>query len=175
MIERTFDTYIRTSTGRKAWPLNPQPDDICIEDIASALSKLCRFNGHTRSFYSVAQHSVIVSHAVPGQFALCGLLHDASEAYLCDIPTPIKGHFPGYHELEDRLMQVIATQFGFAWPMPPDVKRADTRALVTEQRDLMLGSDRSYPIMPFVMPIEPLDPEAARKAFIARYREIMDL
>jgi len=108
-IERTDSNYIRTYTGRKFWPLNPQPEDIDIDDIAHALSLVARFTGHTYCFYSVAEHSLYVSTLavrlamtavrdwpasmrVPyaREIALWGLMHDASEAYLCDMPSPIK-------------------------------------------------------------------------------------
>jgi uncharacterized protein len=89
MSTRTGD-WIQTYTGKQFWPLSPLPEDIVIEDIAHALSMQCRFGGHVRTFYSVAQHSVHVSLLVEPQYALWGLLHDAAEAYLVDLPRPIK-------------------------------------------------------------------------------------
>src|ERR1017187_10636100 len=78
---------ITTFSGIHFWPLLPNPADIRIEDIAHALSNQCRFAGHAREFYSVAEHSVRVSQLCPPEDALWGLLHDASEAYLTDVPA----------------------------------------------------------------------------------------
>lgn len=128
---------ILTSTGRYFSFVNPDPNSICIEDIATGLSRICRFTGHTRSFYSVAQHSVLVSHLVPSEHALAGLLHDASEAYLGDVSSPLKQLLPEYRELERKVEQAIATRFGLTLPLHPSVKKVDLQMLVTERRDLM--------------------------------------
>lgn len=129
---------IRTFTGKYVNPLNPDPDTICIEDIAHALSQICRFGGHLPYFYSVADHSLAVSYCLPDEHALAGLLHDASEAYLCDIPSPVKRMIPGYAEAEDRLMKVIAAKFGFPWPVPEMVKVMDRERLETEWKNIMI-------------------------------------
>lgn len=102
--------WIQTFLGKPFWPLSPRPEDIDIRDIAHALAMTCRFTGHSQKFYSVAEHSVRVSRIVPAQFALHGLLHDASEAYLCDLSRPIKhGSTLGaeYCRIEDNLMQAV--------------------------------------------------------------------
>ena len=132
--------HIMTYTGKLIEPLNPDPALIVIEDIAHALSQVCRFTGHTRHFLSVAQHSVLASRIVPPELALTALLHDASEAYLSDIARPIKQQpefGTVYKAAETRLMYVIAERFGFAWPMPDAVHVADEILLRSEQRDLM--------------------------------------
>lgn len=132
-----------TYTGRMIEPLNPDPALICIEDIAHSLSQVCRFCGHTRHFLSVAQHSVLVSRIVPREYALVGLLHDASEAYLSDIARPIKQQpefGTVYKQAETRLMHVIGEALGFEWPAPDEVHLADEILLRTEQRDLMMPS-----------------------------------
>ena len=166
-VRRTEDTFIRTFTGKKFWPLNPQIDEVFIEDIAHALSLVCRFTGHTYCFYSVADHSLRVSKLVElkaleqakefhGPFAkaarisfaremaLWGLLHDASEAYLCDVPSPLK-RAPGLGELykgfEHNLMAVIADRFDLTPHEPTIVKDADRILLKTEMRDLMNAAD----------------------------------
>lgn len=123
---------IRTFTGIYINVFNPKPEDICIEDIAHALSNLCRFSGHTVQFYSVAEHSIRVAELVEPQHKLAALLHDASEAYLLDIPTPIKSLFPEYSKAENKLMEVIAEKFGFEYPLPAEVKLADKAMLEFE-------------------------------------------
>jgi hypothetical protein len=132
--------HIITYTGKLIEPLSPDSSLICIEDIAHALSNCCRFCGHVRRFYAVAQHSVLVSQIVPPELAFVGLMHDASEAYLSDIASPIKrqpefGY--AYKVAETRLMHAIAERFGFEWPPPREIHRADKIALRSEQRDLM--------------------------------------
>lgn len=130
---------IQVANGNTIDPLNPDPADIHIEDIAHALSNQCRFSGHVKKFYSVAEHSIKVSHAVPKEDALWGLLHDASEAYLVDVPSPIKNDLFGkqYREVEDMLMSVICEKYGLDPEMPASVKAADNSLLRTEVRDLL--------------------------------------
>jgi len=130
-----FGDWHQTYTGKKFWPLDPHPDEICIEDIAHALSLLCRFGGHCKEFYSVAQHSVLGANELFWEykenntdadyisFAIHFLLHDATEAYLCDLPRPIK--------------RAITTKFNLDYPMPEIVNVTDSRMLLTEKRDLL--------------------------------------
>ena len=142
MEERAAD-WIQTYTGRQFWPLDPRAEDIDALDIAHALSNLCRFGGHCTQFYSVAQHSVLVSQVcermapeVPGA-VLWGLLHDASEAYLADVPRPVKPFLAGYVELEKRVLETVANRFDLPWPIPEVVKRVDNAILVDEMEQLM--------------------------------------
>lgn len=129
-------SWIHTFTGKKFFPFNPKTEDIDIVDIAHALSNKCRFNGHTNRFYSVAQHSVIVSLITD---SLEGLLHDAGEAYLPDVPSPIKGFLPLLVEAENNIMKCVTKKFTLCWCTDTDynVKMADKVALLTEIRDLM--------------------------------------
>lgn len=166
--------WIMTASGRRIHPLDPRPEDICIEDIAHALSHQCRFSGHVRRFYSVAQHSVLVSFACGLDDALYGLLHDASEAYLVDVPRPLKRSdaFAGYRLAEAHLQAVIYRAFGLSPEEPPSLKVIDRRMLRTEQRDLMPpaadGEDREdVPTFPTV--IEPWPPFKARWMFLAQF------
>lgn len=152
---------IRTHSGKYLNPLAPSPDDICIEDIAHALSHLCRFGGHTSFFYSVAEHSLDVADRCNKARQLEALLHDASEAYLLDIPSPVKALIPGYKEAEDRLMKVIAEKFGFAYPLSPEVKLADKAALEEEWEAIVLRGG-----------VEPFPPEMVKKEFLSRFYQL---
>jgi uncharacterized protein len=170
---RDDHSFMTTFTGRHVWPLNPHIEDIDIQDIAHALSQLCRFGGHTKRFYSVAEHAVYVSQHVKKADALVGLLHDASEAYLVDMPRPIKRYMPMYRDAEDLLQKVIADKFGLPWPFPPSVHEADNRIFLSETRDLM-GGIYSWPgaPKPYKEPVMGLNPVRAKKLFLDRYKEL---
>src|SRR5664279_1420110 len=99
--------------------MNPDPDALDIEEIAHALSMICRFTGHVREFYSVAQHCTIVSDLGPACYAFTGLMHDATEAYVGDVAKPLKNMLPAYSVIEERVAQAIATRFGVINPLPP--------------------------------------------------------
>ena len=135
MAEMEMAPYIETYTGKKMYFLDPKPEMICIEDIAHALANACRFGGHTITFYSVAQHSITVAELAENR--LEGLLHDASEAYLVDIPKPIKGHLTSYKTIENNLMAAIAERFGAGWPISEDTHDADVMQLRMEAKHLM--------------------------------------
>jgi hypothetical protein len=162
--------WIQTYSGLKMYPLDPRPEEICIEDIAHALSNICRFTGHCSQFYSVAQHSVYVSTHVSETNALWGLLHDASEAYLCDIARPVKHSepFAGYRIAEKRLQSVIAEKFGLSPIQPEEIDVADKLLLVTEARDLGLFTPEwdHFKITPLEMKIHPVPPENAKRVFL---------
>jgi 5'-deoxynucleotidase YfbR-like HD superfamily hydrolase len=170
---------IQTYSGAIFDPIFPDPTEIRIMDIAHALANQCRFSGHTRWHYSVAQHSVSVSHMVPEKDALWGLMHDAAEAYLVDLPRPLKRQ-PGlgteYKLIEARLERAIAARFGLYLPIPDSVKEADSRMLVTEQRDLMpgwTGCKDGYPdVKPYDFAIPQKMPDKAERDFLERFREL---
>ena len=148
--------WIQTYTGRQFWPLDPRADEIDVIDIAHALSMQCRYAGHCLEFYSVAEHSVLVSRSLPPELRLWGLLHDASEAYLIDVPRPIKPYLRGYVEMEDRVMEEVAERYNLDRPhrgyIPTLVKMADARILVDERLQNMSrthhvwSSDRLEPL-----------------------------
>lgn len=170
------DAWIQTYTGRRFTPLNPNPNAIVIEDIAHALSNICRFTGHCHSFYSVAQHCVLVSYICNQENALYGLLHDAPEAYCQDISSPIKRTeiFTAYRAMEDKLQQAICQRFNLPKEEPRDVKKADLMLLSTEARDLLLyhRSDWSLDVHPLPFKIIPLQPNEAKKLFLERFEEL---
>lgn len=166
--------WIQTFTGRQVWPLRMRPEDVDIKDVAHALSMLCRFNGHSLRYYSVAEHSVRVSRALPADLALWGLLHDAGEAYLSDLPRPVKRQLPEFGEYEDKVLRVVADKYGLIWPMPKEVATADTRLLVTEARDLMLPPPDSWGIdlEPLPGEITPWPAEEAEKAYLDAFEKL---
>ena len=153
----------------------PDAEDVDILDIASALSKTCRFNGHCEDFYSVAQHSVMVSQIVPPEHALAGLLHDAAEAYVGDMVSPLKRAMPAFREVEDAVLAAIFERFGLMLPLPDAVKHADLVMLATEKRDLLGPSPLDWGPLP-----PPLDVQVrpgpwrwARRAFLSRFHELV--
>jgi len=169
-------TWIQTFSGKQFWPLEPKPEDVHIEDIAHSLSMRCRFNGHCIAFYSIAQHSVLVSKLTPKRLAVWGLLHDAGEAYLPDMPRPIKQFISGFNEIENRIMMAIAEALRLPWPMPEEINQADEIALATEARDLMVHPPKEWNIKskPISSVVIPLSPEYAKKEFMNRYHELID-
>lgn len=131
-------SWIQTYTGKKVDVLKPSEIQFDIEDIAHALSNLCRFGGHCSRFYSVAEHSMNVAKLVPPEHELSALLHDASEAYLIDLPRPLKKNvFPKYKTLEESVQIQLARYFNIPHPFPRSVLMADDILLSTEKRDLM--------------------------------------
>ena len=165
---------MQTYTGRKFFPTSPNADDICIADIAHALSLHCRFNGHTRVFYSVAEHSVRVSNMLPDSLRLWGLMHDSAEAYTGDIIRPIKMLLPDAEAMEDAILRVIADKYGLSWPMPAEVHMADDIVLMTEKRDIMGQSPHDWEIQIEPLPgkIEPWTAESSEAAFLDKFREL---
>lgn len=131
---------IRTYTGQMVNVLKPDLTKICIEDIAHALAVMPRFCGHTNKIYTVAEHSIRVAGLLPPELQMAGLLHDASEAYMCDIPTPIKILLPDYYTVENGLMHAIARKFGFEWPLHPEVVKAD-KTLLEMEWDVLMDTD----------------------------------
>lgn len=124
---------IRTSSGIYFDFVNPTVDMIKIEDIAHALSQQCRFGGHLPVFYSVAQHCYNCSEGVGYEkYALEALLHDASEAYLLDIPKPLKNLLPDYQKIEKKIELLIAEKFKLKYPWPSAVKYIDMNMLEME-------------------------------------------
>lgn len=115
---------------------DPESSEVSIEDIARALSHVCRFSGHVRHFYSVAQHAVNASFLVPPEFAYDALMHDMSEAFTNDLPTPLKHAVPALKDLEVRIETAMAERFGFRFPLPPEVKKADLQMLLMEKEEL---------------------------------------
>ena len=164
--------YILTHSSCKVYPLAPKKSEICFEDIAHALSHICRWTGHCNEFFSVAQHSVYVSSLASPENALWGLLHDASEAYLCDLSRPVKRHpwLANYRLAEENMMRVICEQFDLPTEMPEEIKEIDSRMIATEARDLGFYSFvDEMGFVPYGFKIHPQDPVAAKQSFIEWY------
>lgn len=173
---------ILTFTGRYVSLTDTVAHTIDISDIAHALSQLSRFGGHTRTFYSVAQHSVLVSHIVPPQYRLHALLHDAAEAYFGDMVQPLK-YLPGcgaYRDHESLMQARIFDRFGLGMQQEDacrdSIRMADLVMLATERRDLMAPDSTPWPILKDIAPrpsvIRPLMPVAAEAAFLRRFKEL---
>lgn len=191
-IPRSERDWIYTAGGRKFWPLDPRPEEIFIEDIAKHLSATCRFLGACEPEYSVAEHSVRVmrcaelqasgSGMTPGQVcevALWGLLHDAPEAYLCDLVRPMKASQAikrVYRGFEAGLEQAVCARFGLAQGEPLHVRWADEILLATEFRDLMSHCEipewlkKVTPLPDKIVPLA--TPDAARRMFLAEFERL---
>ncbi|EFO32476.1 metal dependent phosphohydrolase [Roseibium sp. TrichSKD4] len=172
--------FILTVSGNYFDYDNPDQSDFGIRDIAHALSNICRFGGHSLRFYSVAEHSVHVSRLVPKEDQLAALLHDAPEAFIGDMPKPLKETLSDYQRLEERIEKAVMARFGIPLPLPQSVKRADVQMLRTEQLHIMNNNDDWH----FTYGEEPVDladlgitglglsPDEAANLFICRYAEL---
>jgi len=167
--------YMTTFSGVRFTMFDPQVDQINLEDIAQALSMLCRFTGHVTEFYSVAQHSVMVSRLLPAHLAFQGLLHDAQEAYINDLSRPVK-HHPGmsaYRDLEQRLERTIRLRFGLPEKLDPLVKRVDDLIVVDEARRLLSPVPEWTTRHPRSgVNIDPWSPQVARGAFLWQFQHV---
>jgi 5'-deoxynucleotidase YfbR-like HD superfamily hydrolase len=170
---------IQSRSGRYINFVDPDQSAFCIHDIAHALSHTCRFGGHTRDFYSVAQHSVLVSYLVPENDQFAALMHDAAEAYVGDVPSPLKQLLPEYKVIEKRIEACLFERFGLYDGMPVSVKKADLIMLATEQRDLMTHNSHDLVQWECIRDIEPARfkiraqrPEDARKSFLERFERL---
>ncbi len=175
-MNRLESIYVSTCSGNRFYPAVPCINEVAIEDIAQGLAYQCRFNGQTRTFYSVAQHSLIVASLVPVRLRLAALLHDAAEAYLGDMVKPLKDFFPEFSEIEKKVMAIIGERFAVAAFDTPAIKRADLIALATEKRDLMPNSTEPWPSLQGLQPmpkrILPMGPPEAKAIFLETYQQL---
>lgn len=154
---------IRTYTGLVFDLSDIKTEAICIEDIAHALSQICRFAGHTSKFFSVAEHCIRVADLLPMEQKLEGLLHDASEAYIGDMPSPFKRIMPEYRIYEANIMAKVAEKFELNLPFTKDLKKADFNSLFYEWDGLMIADD-----------VQPLSPKEAEYYFITYYNSLIN-
>lgn len=179
-----FGGWIQTYTGKQFWPLDPRPEDVDIEDIAHSLAHTFRWNGHTSEGFSVAQHSIYVARLVPESAQFWALLHDASEAYMQDVPRPLKPHFGPYREYEDQLTRVIRSVFDVNYNafVEERVKDMDTAMLFAE-RDALFSCSPPYPydiehlnIGLQMVDVDPCfycwKPEQAKQAFLNTFHRL---
>lgn len=175
--------WMQTYTGKRFWPLDPSPEDIDPLDIAHALSLVCRYGGHVRRFYSVAEHCVLMSYAVAPEHALWALLHDAAEAYIGDMVRPLKRFMPEFRDAEDGILLCIALRFGLPWDvknphrMPDEVRDADNRIIRTERAAVLNRTDEHWPtddLEPLPVTIVGWQPAFAEICYYDRLLELLD-
>ena len=151
---------------------SPETSDFTIEDIAQGLALQCRYAGQCRDFYSVAEHSLLVSDIV-SEDPLGALLHDAAEAFLGDVTRPLKQMLPDYRKIESQMQRAILERFGLSLIPNPAIKRADLRVLAAEQHQVMPeGTDewaKRDGIEPANVTVRFLVPSEAKRRFLARY------
>lgn len=172
-----MNTTIATVGGNRINFSNPEDNVYDVNDIAFALSNICRFNGHCMKFYSVAEHSVYVSRLVPDEYKLLGLFHDAAEAFMGDVTTPLKALLPEYKELEHAMEAAIYKQFGLTEIAKnyQVIKNADIQMVLTEKRDLLNNAEDWFPgYHALSLDItKPLHPEQARLLFLQEYVKLI--
>ena len=179
MVKTAVGATIMLTSGSYFDYEDPRGSPFTIEDVAIALGKICRFNGHCNGFYSVAEHSVYVSKIVPKPDALAGLLHDASEAFLGDMPGPLKWISPEFRRFEATIEEAVLERFGIEGGLPKSVKIADMIMLATEKNQIMPNPDDEWPMLKDIRPssiaIQRLSPEEASTAFLDRYSQLISL
>lgn len=169
-----WKTTILTVDGDYFDFVRPDPRVITINAIARGLANTCRFAGQLSCYYSVAEHSVYVSQIVPPELAIQGLLHDAAEAFIGDMPKPLKVMLDDYQAVEERVEHVLFGKWGFT-ALEPAVKHADKVMLKTEQYQLL----RNKHAWKYTEGVEPVDidiqcllPDQAYELFLNRAEEL---
>lgn len=176
------DQWISLLSGAHFNYNKPEESDVTLDDIASALSNVCRFSGHLPRFYSVAQHLVNASRIVPDELAFTALMHDTAEAFTNDLPTPLKWALPIFKELELKIEAAMADKFGFTFPYPPEIKEADTIMLMLEKYYVKECNDewpmyekytREY-VEPYrgLVDLDSWQPRRAKREFLERFQEL---
>lgn len=156
------ENSIRTFTGKSFDLKILYPESICIEDIAHALAYTARFGGHLKKFYTVAQHSILVGQLVTPDLELTAIMHDATEAYIGDMPSPFKKMMPDYKNIENNLMTAIASKYGLEYPFDPMIKDADRYALKLEMETFIYNTRK----------MECWSPKVAEKKFLERFKQL---
>ena len=166
--------WIQTYSGIRFDVLDPKPDQICIEDIAHALSLICRFNGHTKFPYSVAQHCVLMSDIIP-EFKFEALMHDCAETWYTDIPKPFKIHLPDFNDYENRVLKQAARRFGFQFPFAQMVHDYDFYMLIAEKL-VLFETELEWPFQKHIkqldIEIEERDWQDVEQEFLEKFRAL---
>lgn len=169
--------WMQTFTGLRLYPTKPDPRAVAIEDIAHALSQICRFGGHTSRAYSVGQHSVLLSYACRREDRVNALLHDAAEAYLGDVVRPFKLQIPWFKPLESRWLRAISTALDVPSIREPwRLVRVHEALLASERRDLLKdvpSLEWGLTELPLPKRVVPWAPAEAKSRFLRRYRELL--
>lgn len=168
------DSKIMLHSGRLFDFLRPELNEVSVEDVAHGLAHTCRYGGQCDGFFSVAEHSVLVSEVVNSS-QLAALFHDAAEAFVGDMPRPLKQLLPEFRLIEKRIEQALFARFGIPWPVPSHVKQADYTVMAAEQRVLMPSGTNPWvtaSVEPADVPIRRLHPEQAKAFFLERYAQL---
>ena len=174
MISKKNEVYIRTFKNHRFFLQAPEESVIDHEDIAHALANQCRWSGHTTGFYSVAQHSVLMSRLIDPEYAFEALMHDAAEAYCVDLPSPLKSVVPDYKKIQKGIEAHICAVYGLPFPMSPAVKEADRRILINEWQQLFTRTSIGMwtdigTLKPYDLEIVPWAPRKAEEEFLKAY------
>ncbi|MFC0243651.1 phosphohydrolase [Rhodopseudomonas telluris] len=166
--------WLQTYSGRPFWPLDPRSEDVEIQTIAHALSLQCRYGGHCIRFYSVAEHSVLLSEVAPPPYRLAALLHDAAEAYMVDVPRPLKLMLNGYAEAEDAILAVIGKTFGVTPDEFAAVREIDKAILGDEVAQNLAPSHKpwSYIGRPLGVRLHCWSPVEAEQQFLHAFDQL---
>lgn len=155
--------------------LDPWSSNFTIEDVAHGLAHICRYAGQCAAFYSVAEHSLLVSETCKNH-ELVALMHDAAEAFVGDVTRPLKQLLPDYKKIEKNVQSAILTRFGISGVTPPEVKEADVRVLAAEQAQIMPPAlsewARKLGIEPAPVTVKFYPPSVAKERFLARFRAL---
>ena len=176
------DQWIGLLSGAQFNYNRPEDSGVTLDDLASALSNICRFSGHLPQFYSVAQHLVNTSRLVPREFAFDALMHDTAEAFTNDLPTPLKWAVPIFKDLEVSIESAMAKKFGFNYPYHPCVKEADTNMLILE-KEYVKGDKSVWPHYENIkvdhlvdlVDLKPWQPCRAKREFLERFEELSNV
>lgn len=175
--------YMQTVSGRRFYLLDPRPEDIVLKEAAHALSNICRFGGHTKQFYAVAQHCHLVADLVPPRLELYALLDDLEEAYTGDMIEPmqraLRQYTSAFTQIRDGIKKAVLRRFRLPPLSAADealVRHADLVALATERRDLMVPTTDHWEVLDGIEPheeeITPYSPGGSYLLFLDRFAQL---
>jgi len=176
------DGWLETFSGIQFRFNNPTPEMFSIEDIAHALSMLCRYNGHVKRFYTVAEHSVLMAYWMRDRGyskaeVFTALMHDCAEAYIGDMARPVKATMPRFKELERTIELVAAEKFPLMiYPFPKVIKNLDSRILKDERGQAMHPSDNVWgtdSLEPMNVTLRFWTPKQAKTRFLGMYTSLV--